>query len=58
MTQQHLFTPRAMNLYRLTNGKLYRVDGNVLVDVQPRVDLERLDSPAPLLNKPRALLIY
>ena len=40
-----------MIVHRLANGKLYRLDGNVWVEVKPRADLERLDNPAPLENK-------
>ena len=40
-----------MIVHRLTDGKLYRLDGNVWVKVKPRVDLKRLDNPAPLENK-------
>jgi hypothetical protein len=40
-----------MTVHRLADGKLYRLDGNVWVEVKPRVDLERLDNLAPLGNK-------
>ena len=40
-----------MIVHRLADGKLYRLDGNVWVEVKPRADLERLDNPAPLENK-------
>jgi hypothetical protein len=43
-----------MIVHRLADGKLYRLDGNVWVQVKPRVDLERLDNPTPLENKPSA----
>jgi hypothetical protein len=43
----------AQKIHRLADGKLYKLDGNVWVEVQPRVDLEKLDdmNPAPLVNK-------
>ena len=39
-----------MTVHRLADGKLYRLDGNVWVEVKPRVDLERLDNPTPQVN--------
>jgi hypothetical protein len=39
-----------MTIHRLVDGKLYRLEGNVWVEVKPRVDLERLDNPDPLVN--------
>lgn len=44
-----------MIVHRLADGKLYRLDGDVWVEVKPRVDLERLDNPAPQVNKTRML---
>jgi hypothetical protein len=40
-----------MTVHRLADGKLYRLDGNVWVEVKPRVDFERLDNSAPQVNK-------
>ena len=39
-----------MIVHRLADGKLYRLDGNVWVEVKPRVDLKRLDNPAPVVD--------
>jgi hypothetical protein len=39
-----------MTIHRLVDGKLYRLEGNVWVEVKPRVDLEQLDNPDPQEN--------
>ena len=44
-----------MTVHRLADGKLYRLDGNVWVEVKPRVDLERLDNPTPQGNTSKGL---
>ena len=47
-----------MTIHRLVDGKLYHLDGNVWVEVKPRVDLERLDNPDPQENTTAAEFKY